>query len=108
MLKATAVRSPQFVYVCLKSGSQLACQAPGALPCIDTIHGEAWGTTWGFGDNMGAGDNMEVEGLHGGVGQMGGDNIGTSGPGCLYRTTTGCLPSRDFAQLSLADVGEAK
>ncbi len=51
MLKATAVRSPWFVHVCLKSGSQLACQAPGALPEKDTIHrggGKLWGTKlWG-------------------------------------------------------------
>ncbi len=39
-LKATAVRRPLFVYVCLKSGSQLACQAPGALPYIDGGRGQ--------------------------------------------------------------------
>ncbi len=89
VLKATAVRSPLFVYVCLKSGSQLACQAPGALP-FDTIQGgrghEGWGT-WEQGDMGRGGDMGEGEGDKGE-----GEGTGTSSPGCLYCTTSRCLP----------------
>ncbi len=64
MLKATAVRSPWFM--CLKSGSQLACQAPGALPCVDTIHG-GHGSKGHMRAHQGGGGDMG-EGEHGGGG----------------------------------------
>ncbi len=63
--------------ICFISGSQLACQAPGALPYIvyrettDTIHREGHGE---------------------GCKAMAGGKQGISGPGCLHRTTTRCLP----------------
>ncbi len=84
MLKATAVRSPWFVHVCLKSGSQLACQAPGALPEKDTIHRGGGGSCGG--QSYGEGTKPQ------------GDKQGTSGPGWLYRTTTRYLSQKDFAQ----------
>ncbi len=51
------------------------------------------GTTWGQG-GQGGGEGTRGEGRE----QGGGDNMGASGPGCLYCTTTRCLPQRDFAQ----------
>ncbi len=76
VLKATAVRSPWFVCVCLKSGSQLACQTPGALPCIDTKHrGDigAWGT-WGWEGYGGGWGTSGWEGYGGGL--VGGLGVG--------------------------------
>ncbi len=57
MLKVTAVICGSHLDVASwNSGSQLACQAPGALPYIDTIHrGQSQGGTKQQGVDMGQG-----------------------------------------------------
>ncbi len=80
--------------MCLKSGSQLACQAPGALPSIDTIHR---GEQSHEGTKLQGGQSYREDKAVWGSKAVG-DKQGTSGPGWLDRTTTTCLPLRGFAQ----------
>ncbi len=94
---------PEFILLWkCKSGSQLACQALGALPYLYRYQ-----TQWG-GDKPAGGQTPRSVDIGAGVGKLRGEGdkvgTGTSGCLCLYRTGTRCFALKGFRTIIPGDL----